>query len=92
MGVRDRPMKPPSRTLFLAVRDMGGDAGMKCVSESDARAVFNAIRSVKIVGTHAEAEKHLACLELRKVIAHSNTLEAAADVLDESRSLECIYS
>jgi hypothetical protein len=44
------------------------------------------------VGTHAQADKHLAGLERRKVITHADTLEAAADILNKTCLLECIQT
>jgi hypothetical protein len=45
-----------------------------------------------MMSTHAKPDKQLTRIERRKVVSHTNTLEAAADILDKSCSLECIQA
>ena len=60
--------------------------------ERNTRSVFDAVRSIEVVGAHAKADEHLADLECRKVIAYSNALETAAHVFYKACSLERVYT
>ena len=44
------------------------------------------------MGAHAQADKHLAGLERRKVITYADTLEAAAHILNKTCFLKCVQS
>ena len=61
-------------------------------SECDSRSVFYTVGAVEIVGAHSQTDKHLAGLERRKVITDAYTLEAAANILNETCLLECIQT
>ena len=79
-------------TLQIPLSERSDEIPERNTSESDTRAVFDAIWSVEIVGAHTQADKHLTCLERRKVVPHTDTLETAAYVLDEAGFLEGIQT
>ena len=44
------------------------------------------------MGSHAKTDIGLSGLERRKMVAHSYTLEAPADILNETCLLECVQT
>ena len=84
----ERDVQRSAATAQIPLSERSDEIPERNTSESDSRAVFNAVRSVKVVGTHSQAEEHLASLELRQVVAHTDTLETAADILDKTSLLE----